>query len=226
VLSKEFETAIKMCDIKSEHTVLNILAGGTPLENFFPVHPTIYNKYEVNPEFSSLENIQLCTMDKIPESNDSVDRIITLAALHHIQNSERIAYYKECWRILKPQTGKLIIGDVIKHSKEARWLNEFVNKYNLAGHNGLFFTELDKIPIEENGLTVEIQIKSYPWIFDTEVALVDFCRNLFGLDLATNLEILDGINHYLRPEYQNNKIVINWTLIYFISTKHQIFPQC
>lgn len=215
VLKNEFKTTIKLCNIKSTDIILNILAGGTPLNSYFTTKPYKYKEYEINSKF----NIELCTLDNIPERDNTIDTIITLASLHHMNNNERSMYYKECYRILKRNTGKLIIGDVIEGSNEAKWLNEFVNKYNSKGHIAQFFSNNDKKLFEENGFIVELEIKSYPWVFETEDILVDFCKNLFGLDLATYEQILDGIKVYLNPIYTANNILINWSLIYFISRK-------
>lgn len=225
VLEKEFQTAVEMCDIKSTDVVLNILAGGTSLNKYFIKQPQSYKQYDINCSFSELENIILCQLNKIPEDDNSIDTIITLASLHHTTNDERDMYYKECYRILKSETGKLVIGDIVESSKEAKWLNEFVNKYNSNGHNGIFFSNNDKQLIEKNGFLTETEIKSYPWIFNNENELLDFCKNLFGLDLATDKEILEGINTYLNPIRLENNILINWTLMYFISIKNQVFPQ-
>ena len=35
VLKNEFETAIELCNIKNTDSVLNILAGGSPLHKYF-----------------------------------------------------------------------------------------------------------------------------------------------------------------------------------------------
>jgi SAM-dependent methyltransferase len=216
VLENEFKTAIQMCDIQSSDILLNILAGGIPLNKYFSIKPRIYKEYELNPKF----NIDICSLDNIPEKDNTVDIIITLTSLHHMNNNDREIYYKECFRILKNLSGKLIIGDVIKDSKEAKWLDEFVNKYNSKGHIAQFFTDTDKTLIEKNGFISEVQLKTYPWIFETEEMLVDFCKNLFGLNLATYEQILDGIKLYLEPEYLDNNIIIHWSLIYFISSKN------
>lgn len=222
VLEKEFKTAIELCNIQSTDIVLNLLAGGTPLNKYFITSPKKYLEYETNIFFS---NIPQFTFNYIPEKSNSINTIIILAGLHHSNEDERKQLYKECNRTLKESTGRLIIGDVIHGSKEAEWLNIFVNNYNSSGHNGLFWTEKDKTLIEQNGFTTDIVIKSYPWIFQSEYELIDFTRNLFGLDLANDEDILSGLNTYLCPRIHNNNIVIDWNLIYFISTKRQISPQ-
>ncbi|MEX0597986.1 MAG: hypothetical protein WD512_15965, partial [Candidatus Paceibacterota bacterium] len=65
----------------------------------------------------------------------------------------------------------------------------------------------------------DIQLKTYPWTFDTKDAMVDFCKNLFGLDKATDEEVSHGIETYLHPIYVADRYIIEWHLIYFIATK-------
>jgi hypothetical protein len=45
ILKNEFVTAITMCDIKSNDILLNILAGGIPLNDYFIIKPQIYKEY-------------------------------------------------------------------------------------------------------------------------------------------------------------------------------------
>lgn len=225
VLKNEFETAIELCNIKNTDSVLNILAGGSPLHKYFITMPFLYREYEINTAFSELDNISLCKLNNIPEESNTINTIIILAALHHINHNEQQDLFKECFRILDNTSGKLIIGDVIDNSKESRWLNEFVNKYNSSGHKGVFFSSSDKSNMEQNGFLTKVQVKTYPWIFNDENALIDFCKNLFGLDLATNVEIINGIHMYLNPEMVGTQIHIQWTLIYFISIKHPMLLQ-
>jgi hypothetical protein len=221
VLLHEFQTAVNICNLQSSDTILNIPAACIPLEKYFQVQPIKYIEYDINPIFSKLMNIHTCTLDKIPLKNNEVDIIISLSGLHHTNIGERENFYKECMRILKDQNSKLIIGDVLKGSKEDIWLNTFVNKYNSSGHNGIFWNESDKLLLKKNGFQTTIRIEKYPWIFDSENSMVDFCKNLFGLDLATNEIIIEGINSYLQPYKKNNMVYIDWCLIYFISTKNQ-----
>lgn len=81
------------------------------------------------------------SIDDIPLKSQSVNKILCLASLHHLNNEERINTYNEFYRILKPN-GKLIIADVIKNSNQSIWLNNFVNNYNSNGHNGIFLMKL------------------------------------------------------------------------------------
>jgi SAM-dependent methyltransferase len=225
VLENEFKTAIEMCKVKSSDIILNIPAACIPLNKYFTVKPHKYIEYETNDNFATLLSVKTCKLNKIPEIDNSIDTVISLASLHHTNNTEREEFYSECYRVLKSDTGKLIIGDVIENSKESIWLNVFVNKYNSLGHKGNFWKESDKNILELKGYSVNMKYTEYTWNFNSENELVDFCKNLFGLDLASAEEILLGINTILDPETINGKIYVRWNLIYFIAIKAPIFLQ-
>jgi len=222
VMDNEFKTAVEVSNIQLTDVVINIPAACVPLHMYFQTHPKKYIEYETNKSFAERVNIQHCSFFDIPEQNESIDKIISLASLHHTTHDERDIFYKKCYCLLN-QGGQLIIGDVKNVSKEALWLNEFVNTYNSSGHCGLFWGEADRNLLEQNGFIVDIQMKSYPWIFDTKAAMIDFCKNLFGLDKATDEEIDNGINIYLQPYCINDKYMFEWHLLYFIATKRQIY---
>jgi ferredoxin len=51
-----------------------------------------------------------------------------------------------------------------------------------------------------------------------ESDMLDFCKHLFGLDVATDAKIRSGIQQFLGPWTEHNEIHIPWQLIYFTST--------
>jgi hypothetical protein len=46
--------------------------------------------------------------------------------------------------------------------------------------------------------------------------MVDFCRNLFGLEGASDKEIVDGLKSYLGAKETG----FEWSLMYFIAIKN------
>lgn len=222
VMDNEFKTAVKVSNIQSSDIVINIPAACVPIHKYFDIHPKRYIEYETNKSFAERVHMHHCSFFTIPEADASIHKIISLASLHHMSVNERDIFYKECYRLLY-SGGQLIIGDVLHSSKEDIWLNQFVNTYNSSGHNGLFWSEADRNLLEQNGFAVDIQLKTYPWVFDTKHAMVDFCTHLFGLDKATYEEVYNGIETYLQPVYHNDKYFIEWHLLYFIATKLQIY---
>jgi SAM-dependent methyltransferase len=211
VLDEEIITAIENLELKKDDILLNVFAGGIPIDKYIKDELNItYFAFDMHKDF--LENsIKQFTFDKIQMKSNSVNKIICIATLHHLSIDERDVLYKELNRILIPG-GRLVIADVISDSPQAKWLNGFVDKYNSNGHNGLFFTNDDSKLLEENNFNVDVSINNYNWNFKDEECLLHFCKLLFGLDLCTDDKLLlNSIKEYLH--YDNGKIP--WQLIYF-----------
>jgi len=222
VMKNEFEIAIKICELKSNDKFVNIPADNGFLFNY--IDKTIeYIPFEINENFSKETNYKLCKLNNLPLENNSIDKILSLASLHHFNNNDREEFYKEIKRILKVNNnGIFILGDVLKNSKQDKFLNEFVNKYNSNGHQGIFFHENDKFLLEKCGFNViEIEYPKYKWNFTSKDEMCDYCINLFGLDLIiSNEDVINGIKTYL--DFYENKddgcCYFIWQLIYFKST--------
>jgi len=224
-LQEEFLTALSILDPQANETIINIPAGGVFIEKYINLDKIKYKSYETNLDFSNLSDISYCEYINIPEQNESIDKIIVLANLHHSNNEERIEIYNEMNRILK-KNGKLIIGDVLKNSNQDRWLNIFVNEYNSNGHNGIFWNDpqindSDKKLLEKCGFNITSKIVNYKWTFDSKDIMIDFCKNLFGLDkIKDNNDLYNGLQKFLNPvKIYNDRYEFDWKLIYFIATK-------
>lgn len=113
---------------------------------------------------------------------------------------------------------------------ETRWgannwrcFSEFTTRYMVkyVCHNGNFWSEKDNEIILSSGFkNVEFSIQSYTWDFHNEIESIDFCKNLFGLDKASEIQIHDGIHTILKAYTSNdNKFHIPWQLGYFICKK-------
>lgn len=211
VMIEEYQKALNICNLNENDIFLNIPADYKSFDKL--LHSSIkYIPVEINKNFSSLTNYKLCQdLSNLSFDNQSIDVILSLASLHHFSEEERKKFYKECLRLSK----KLVIGDVIENSLQDKWLNEFVNKNNSCGHKGIFFSEKDIKIIESIGFKVVVQIEKYKWNFINKEEMIDFCKNLFNLDLISDDEIYEGILKYLKPTNDNS---FDWELIYFICT--------
>jgi ubiquinone/menaquinone biosynthesis C-methylase UbiE len=214
-----------MLHLNKDEILVNIPAGGIPLHKYIDQQLQIkYYAYDICNEFCTLPsdendytNISLCDYTNLPQKDNSVDKIICLASLHHTSISERHDIYTEFNRILK-QNGVLVIGDVIKDSCQDKWLNNFVNEYNSNGHSGIFFENLDIEQMKQHNFTVTTTNKEYDWIFRNENEMLDFIKHLFHLDLLPNDQILlDGLVTNLN--YIPGSFKIKWQLIYFTCKK-------
>ncbi len=95
----EFKNAIEELELKDGEILLNLGGGGLNLDK----HITKNIKYipvDFSKEFSRLCNIPHINYNKLPFRDNSVDKIIILALLHHFTNDERTELYRECYRIL------------------------------------------------------------------------------------------------------------------------------
>lgn len=208
VLHHEYQTAVMMSDIHPGHTLLTIPSSCERINPYLPPSVSLI-QYETCADLAKHTDIPLCEWGNIPVADQTVDRILSIASLHHCSDAERLSFYNECKRILKPD-GKLIIGDVEKGTGLDGWLNTFVDKYNPYGHKGVFFTENDA----PHGFITEIHRTAYPWIFSSNSEMIDFTKRLFMLE-CDDKTILDGISKYI-PNYQMG-------LLYFIC--HQSAPS-
>ena len=77
----------------------------------------------------------LCPLDQTPISSGSVDAVISLAGLHHAENTPGI--FREMHRIFK-HDGRLCIADVETGSSTDDFLDVFVNANSSMGHTGQY----------------------------------------------------------------------------------------
>jgi SAM-dependent methyltransferase len=212
VMKEEFQTAVNSLNLQGGETVVNIPGGCVNLERFFDSTIQCLS-FEIDERFAKKVGQPVCSLSAIPCPNASIDRVITVAALHHSSKEERRQFYKEIKRILKSD-GLFVIADVLEGSSQDKWLNGFVNQYNSLGHKGTFWSEKDKSLLEEEGFSVQMVTKSYAWRFVDREAMVVFSKDLFYLDKANLGEINEGLTSIL----QATETTIPWTLAYFICT--------
>jgi SAM-dependent methyltransferase len=209
-LTNEFRTAIECCKLLPGHTLLTIPSACEQIRPYLPDYVKLV-QYETCRELSNLSAIPLCKLDSIPLPDQSVDRILCLATLHHSNTEERAAFYREARRLLRPD-GKLIIGDVEKDSAVADWLNVFVDKHNPLGHKGIFFSDADTSLVNSVGFTdIYIHRTAYTWEFPSRDTMLSFTRDLFMLQCSDE-EIANGLEQYLEPTENTYKM----GLLYFI----------
>ena len=222
VMKNEFQITLSICDLKPYDKFVNIPADNGLIRKKYLDDTICYIPMEINELFHRITGYILCELNRLPLENKSVDKILTLASLHHFDINDRKKYYNEVKRVLK-SNGIFVIGDIVKNSSQEHFLNEFVNNFNSQGHKGIFFSPDDKKLLEKCGFKVEIEYQTYPWKFNSIYEMCDYCKNLFGLDLIKKDEdIINGIKTYL-DFYENDdgSCYFMWNLIYFKSTISQ-----
>lgn len=221
VLSEEFENIINELYLQENDILLNIDGISSPINNYIKNIKINYQVIESNIHFCKYYQINPFDYNYIPFIDNSINKIMINASLHHVLNEHRNILYKEIYRVLN-KNGLFLLNDVLLNSKEDYWLNVIVHKYNPNGHQGLFFTIHDKEELEKNGFHVITKIKKYKWFFYSKEELLDFVKKLFYLTLIQNDETLYNlIQKYLDLQYNNKKNIyyFDWSLLYFICTK-------
>ena len=213
-MEHELITAVNELDIHDNEIIVNLAAGGLHIDTYIS-RPITYLPFDFSTEWCMYDKRVIYTSyENIPLEDESVDKIIILAVLHHFTDEERSALYKECYRILK-KSGKLVIADVIKNSRQDTWLNNIVNSYNPYGHQGQFFDKEDAELLQMQHFDVQIAHKKYDWWFINQAEMLDYLKKLFYLTISDE-ELINHIHAILKPLTIENKFYVEWELIYFI----------
>lgn len=213
---REFELIVEEGRIAPGEVVCDVPAGGGYLRHALPdgcaaVHfvETAPYFYEHCPE-DDRHRRHLCELESLALADRSVDCVLSLAALHHVE--DRPAVYREFHRILRPG-GRLVVADVAAGSAVAGFLNEFVDAANSMGHEGLFLVDEDRRGLESAGFAIESdRVIDYHWRFADAAEMGAYCRRLFGLDLADETAVAEGARRYLGTVALDGGIGMNWAL--------------
>lgn len=212
---REFELPLEKLSLFSGAVLADFPSGGGYLKQFLS-HQVEVIPLETTTEFGDESGeVQLGSWDGLPLAEQSVDRFLSLAALHH--TNQRLEFYKEVHRVLKP-AGRFVIGDVQVGTPQAEFLNGFVDAHNSMGHHGDFLQSgRETERLQEAGFQVEEEdFQQYEWAFQSQDEMVSFCRGLFGLDKATATEIREGLSPLLNAP---DSTTIQWSLLFLTAVK-------
>ncbi|MEY4835740.1 MAG: hypothetical protein RI980_1855 [Bacteroidota bacterium] len=207
----EFENLISTVDFSSIQKVLDVPSGGGYLKRYLPKNIEL-SSADFSEGFIN-ENIQLVQPTEFPYADNSFDLVLSLSGMHHLNDVS--IFVNECLRVVK-ENGSFIFSDVKKDSPVDFFLNEFVNKYNSLGHNGVFFSEnaFVEFPLLQEKI-IRIQYKQYPFLFKNKAEMIYFFSLFFGLDKASEKIIYDGISDILGVKATPNGLEVGWGLIQF-----------
>lgn len=218
----EFLNIIKYADLRDGQIVCDYPSGGGYLEKYI----------SYNIDLTLLENSKVfmqCAMEnsnarrmlvenyRIPLADNSVDRFISLAGLHHIE--DKIDIFSEINRCLK-HGGKFALADAQEGSGTANFLNEFVHNNSDDGHEGIFLHNGTKKELESSGYIVKfMQPIAYSWKFASIADMTEYCRLIFGINRATPQNIEYGIRHYLGLDEKDGMYQMGWKLLFITAEK-------
>lgn len=200
--NKEFEQLFYKIPLKKEETVLDIPALGGYLKKY-----CLQDTNVIFLDFSQSINGVNVVSPYEKWNIQPVDRIVCLAAIHHIQNLD--LFLKNLCSHVKVN-GLIHIADVSINSKISKFLDDFVGPNTSTGeHKGNYY-DWRKINFPNNLNIVNIEERYCPWVFQSESEMIEYCRLLFDLRNINDKEILSALKAYVGIE--NNQI--DWHLTY------------
>jgi cyclopropane fatty-acyl-phospholipid synthase-like methyltransferase len=220
--AEEFLHIVRMADMKDGDIVCDIPSGGGYLRHFVDRTMTLCH-IETSEVFADLcrangaVHVLLSSLENIPVESGEVDKIISLAALHHVDEKNR--FFSEAYRMLR-KGGTLTIADVQAGSAVSEFLDGFVNEHNTMGHKGIYIHAQTTDEIEQTGFKIlESSPIKFHWNFDSSQTMGRFCRLLFGIDQADLTQVVEGIKKYVGYAVKNNVCCMNWELLFIKARK-------
>lgn len=214
--NEEFLNAVRILDVKSNATLIDLPSGGGYLACylqsntrcvFVETSEQFYNACQPSGDNRKL----MGDFTHVPMASNSADYLVCLAALHHVDNMS--AFFNETKRLLKVD-GEFLIVDVPQYCQSAAFLDQFVDAHNSMGHRGAFIRPATYQALLDTGFhVIHDERVNMRWHFDSQQQMLDFCRGLFGLDLASDNQIMQGLQEYLDVEIEEH-CSFAWTLCY------------
>lgn len=213
---REFVQILDVAGPRRGEVVVDMPSGGGYLRHYLDVPDVRLIAVESSAVFhafaarqSGLET-RLCPLDNVDLESGAVDVIVSLAGLHHLEN--RPAVFAEMHRLLADE-GRLCLADVEAGSGTAMFLNEFVHAHNSMGHVGEFLDAAFRRDLRQAGFAIESDHNvDCPWVFRDKTEMAEYCRLLFGIDLAPSPRVAEGIRHHLGFRQMDGSCRMNWSL--------------
>jgi len=202
----EFERLFDACPVAAGARVLDLPAGGGYLARFLPADAQLVS-LELSEGFGGGVDVHdpQRTWPHAP-----FDHAVCLAALHHIE--DQASFIRGMLGTLHPG-GVLHVADVAAGSPLTRFLDGFVGRFNITGHEGgylprheAFFARIGKLR--------RFGEFACPWRFVDEAAMLDFCGSLFGLVDCPPAELRAALADLVGFEAEGAGVRLDWRLLY------------
>jgi SAM-dependent methyltransferase len=219
---EEFDHVLRLAELKDGDIVCDVPSGGGYLGNCVDrtasfIHIETSNVFAILCRDNGASNVLLATLEEIPIESGAVDHVISLAALHHIDEKER--FFNEACRILR-QGGTLTIADVRAQSAVSEFLDGFVNEHNTMGHKGNYIHAHTHKEIAGCGYRIRGSwLIPFHWKWDSPQAMGRFCQLLFGIDKADSAQIVEGIRKHVGYSADDELCRMNWELLFIQAEK-------
>jgi SAM-dependent methyltransferase len=200
VRTTEFQALFADIPVPPNSLVLDIPAAGQYLKQYLPPTSVI-----IPTDFVAISKSSVLVPEPgvAPMRLQKCDVCVCLAALHHIKDDQVL--FRELYEALVPG-GLVYLADPQVNTPTAEFLETVIPQ-----HNGIY---RDFFQLEYPGFTVlRAGTKTCPWVFESPQHAIEFCSELFGLELDDPV---------LKPAMQKLGFVDNklaWELGYAVLRK-------
>jgi SAM-dependent methyltransferase len=202
----EFERLFDACPVAPGARVLDLPAGGGYLARFLPADAELVS-LELSEGFGGGVDVHdpQRTWPHAP-----FDHAVCLAALHHIP--DQASFIRGLLGTLR-RGGVLHVADVAGGSALTRFLDGFVGRYNITGHEGAYLPK-DEAFFTSLGNVRRCGEFACPWRFESEARMLEFCGSLFGLVDCPPAELREALADLVGFETEGAGVRLDWRLLY------------
>lgn len=224
---QEFFAILQNLTITTETRILDIPAGGGYLANYIPNSVKLHH-LETSKLFADLFHqychsgskhpLSLCNLNQLPQTDNSVDIVLSLAGLHHTEDKQPL--FNELYRCLRPN-GIFVLADAQEYSSIAGFLDGWVNEKNTMGHNGWYLNNQTLQQLRKSGFEcINHENRDYHWCFQNKLQAGEYCKLMFGIDCASAEEVSDALEKALGFDtLSNGRIGLCWQLHFITARK-------
>jgi SAM-dependent methyltransferase len=203
--AEEFRQLFARAPLSGGEQVLDVPSGGGYLARWLPPSASV-TELELSRGFKPESRVVETYGDW---DIGTFDRAVTLAGLHHIGEQDR--FVGQMVRHVRPG-GIVHIADVDADTPLPRFLDGFIGRYNITGHNGLYIQggSFKAIP---GTRVLASELRACPWRFPDMDALLDFSGDLFGVVNCPRRALAAALEE-VGIEGDAAGTVLNWRLRY------------
>lgn len=221
---QEFLQALRHAMPESGMVVADVPAGGGYLNQYLP-EGVVWKPHEPCSSFTNHKTLRYEKTDAplypLPWEQGEVDILMSIAGIHHVE--DKLPLFREFFRVVRPG-GKLIVSDVAEDSPVAKFLDEYVGKYNSTGHDGAFLNGTTVSLLEKAGWVCQSSVmEEFFWIFDDRHSMALFCHGLFDICKTGPDHTVAEIESRLGlVNFPDGRVGMKWGLMTVSSVKPEV----